>query len=978
METTANCEPRVERGASERPSVNRHARSLTLPHAPRHAVAQRRLPRSTVFLLACLTALTALAAPTSHRLYLSGHDKDDAVPWDFFCTSGAKSGFWTNLPVPLNWELLGFGTLTYYRDSTNPPAEQGLYRHTFKAPASWAKTRVFLNFDGVMTDTSATLNGQCVGPKHQGAYYHFKYEVTSLLHLGQTNLLEVTVDKKSADLSVNKAERKADYWMYGGIFRPVYLEAVPPQFIDRVAINAQASGDFLIHTFIDGQGAADAVEAQITTLDGKRVGSAFSTPLSGSQSALTTKISSPRLWTAETPNLYQVQVSLKAGKTTLHQITQRFGFRTFEVRDGDGLYLNGQRVILKGANRHSFWPESGRCLSDAVHRLDIQVMKDMNMNAVRMSHYPPDARFLDLCDELGLYVLDELGGWHQHYDNIIGPERVREMVQFNVNHPSILFWDNGNEGGFNTNLDHLFAQYDPQQRRVLHPWALFGGVDTSHYLSYDEAKTNCSRTNIYMPTEFMHGLYDGGAGAGLGDYWKLMTSSRVLGGGFIWALLDEGVKHHDTGDIDVHGNYAPDGIVGPYREKEGSFYAIKEIWSPVILRETHLGPDFSGRLTFENHFSFTDLSQCRFDWELRQLRGPGDSKAGYRILAKGQLTAPSIPPGQSDTLPLVIPNQSRPADVLALRVSDPKGREIWTWTLGSAEWGVRNAEWGLGSAGRGVRSAEREMKDGSAGRVTVKDLGDTLVARAGELTLSFSKQDGFLASARRAGQSFSLTNGPRPVHGNASLTNLTHRMDGGEAIIDARYSGELSSVQWRIQPSGWVQCDYAYTAAGPQNYFGVGFDYPESQVKSKKWLGQGPYRVWKNRLEGGSLNVWQNDYNNTVTGWSNWIYPEFKGCFAEVRWMQLQTTEGAITAMMNPTNTFVQVLTPDQPPTNLVGQAGIFLPKTGLAFLQAIPPVGSKFKPAKDCGPQSQLTVGQGEYKGSVSLYFGPLPESRN
>ena len=159
-----------------------------------------------------------------------------------------------------------------------------------------------------------------------------------------------------------------------------------------------------------------------------------------------------------------------------------------EVRAGDGLYVNGQKIILKGADRHSFWPDSGRCLSEAVHRLDINTLKDANMNAVRMSHYPPDEQFLDLCDELGLYVLDELGGWHNHYDSEVGAKLVREMVVRDVNHPCILFWDNGNEGGWNTNLDHIFPELDPQQRCVLHPWATFSGVNTAHYLAYDKAE----------------------------------------------------------------------------------------------------------------------------------------------------------------------------------------------------------------------------------------------------------------------------------------------------------------------------------------------------------------------------------------------------------------------------------------------------------------------------------------------------------
>src|ERR1035441_7352079 len=415
---------------------------------------------------------------------LSGHGKDDAVPWKFFCSSGANSGFWTNLPVPSQWDVKGFGTLTYHKDLTNAWNERGLYEHDFSVPAGWSDKRIFLVFDGVMTDTDAKLNGQSVGPVHQGSFYRFKYEVTALVKFGATNLLEVNAAKHSANKSINNAERNADYWVFGGIFRPVYLEAVPQQFIERVAIDAKADGNFSADIFLNSVTNDDEIEAQVQTLDGQNVETVFNQKISGVKNTLQTKITSPKLWTAETPNLYRVEIRLKQDGKVIHQIQQRFGFRTMEVRDGDGLYVNGHKVILKGADRHSFWPDSGRCLSEAVHRLDINTMKDANMNAVRMSHYPPDEQFLDLCDELGLYVLDELAGWHNFYDNDVGPKLVHEMVVRDVNHPCILFWDNGNEGGFNTNLDKLFGELDPQKRRVLHPWATFSGVNTAHYLAY--------------------------------------------------------------------------------------------------------------------------------------------------------------------------------------------------------------------------------------------------------------------------------------------------------------------------------------------------------------------------------------------------------------------------------------------------------------------------------------------------------------
>jgi hypothetical protein len=926
--------------------------------------------------LCVLCGSTAIAQQTEVQ-YLSGHGKDDAVPWNFFCTSGAQSGFWTNLPVPSCWELHGFGKINYHRDATNSYDERGLYEHEFSVPQNWRGKRIFLVFDGSMTDMGAKLNGQSVGPVHQGAYYGFKYEVTALVNFGATNKLEVEVAKHSANASINGAERTGDYWMYGGIFRPVRLEAVPAQFIERVAVDTTADGIFSAQAFLNGITNAWEVEAQIQTTDGQNVGEPFRAGIiaGGARpdvSNLKSQIPSPKLWTAETPNLYQVQIRLKHGDTIIHQVTQRFGFRTFEVRDGDGLYLNGQRVILKGCDRHSFWPDSGRCLSDAVHRLDIETMKDMNMNAVRMSHYPPDAEFLDLCDELGLYVLDELGGWHKFYDNETGARLVGEMVTRDVNHPSILFWDNGNEGGFNTNLDNIFGKYDPQSRRVLHPWAPFSGMNTAHYLPYDFAKlacdgvpitfqknkyfadTNSAQKWIYMPTEFMHGLYDGGAGAGLQDVWDLMSHSQYLGGGFIWAFLDEGIKRADNGEIDVSGNEAPDGIVGPYREREASFYAVKQIWSPIQVTRTGGSKSFS--LTVENHFSFTDARQCKFTWEWRRFSGPAETNSSYTVVSSGVFKSPPIPPGGLGKLEF---EKILPAigDAFALRAEDPAGRELWSWV------------WP-----RKANAATRLADEPAAQRAIPGETNGTIVVQAGDMAATFSKQTGQLLGVRRGAQVFSLANGPRPATGSATLREIHFDDDGPDAIVSAKYDGDLKSVLWRIYNNGWIKCDYDYTAIGTNDFLGVIFDYPENQVKAKRWLGDGPYRVWKNRLAGATFGLWQNDYNNTITGWRGWVYPEFKGCFANVRWLQLETAEGEITVVNNSGVPFMQVLTPEFPPANLGGHTIPSLPACGLGFLDAIPPIGSKFQLAEANSPSGSRTVASGDYQGTVSFYFGKLP----
>ncbi len=923
-----------------------------------------------------LVLVTRLAAQTTEIQMLSGHGKDDAVPWKFLCTSGANSGVWKNLPVPSQWDVQGFGTLTYHKDSTNAWDERGLYERDFTVPAGWTGKRIFLVFEGVMTDTDAKLNGQSVGPIHQGSFYRFKYEVTSLVKFGATNKLEVAVSRHSANESVNKAERLADYWVYSGIFRPVYLEAVPPQFIENVAIDAKADGNFLAQVILNNLTNVSKVEAQIQTLDGKNVGKSVEAGIfyGGARPDMADckiKMDSPKLWTAETPNLYRVVFRLIQNEKTIHEVSQRFGLRTFEVRDGDGLYLNGQKIILKGADRHSFWPDSGRCLSEAVHRLDIQTLKEANMNAVRMSHYPPDAQFLDLCDELGLYVLDELGGWHNHYDTEVGTKLVKEMVQRDVNHPSILFWDNGNEGGWNTNLDHLFAEFDPQQRRVLHPWATFSGLNTAHYLAYDKAQiavggqrvyftgkdeavdTNDRIRYIYMPTEFMHALYDGGAGAGLDDYWRMMTASKTLGGGFIWALVDEGIKRPDTGEIDVAGNQAPDGIVGPYRQREGSFYTIKEIWSPIqVTRETN------GTFTVQNHYSFTDARDCKFTWQLRKFTTPLETNAAFTVLKEGIAAALAIAPGTNGILNLKLPAlTAKNADALALRVDDPSGRELYTWV-----WPMK------------PDATHRLTQEPAEHHAVPSETNGVITITAGELVVTFNATNGLLLGVQRGAQTFSFNNGPRLAVGSATLRSIRFDDDGPDAFVSAKYDGDLSSVIWRVNGNGWINCDYTYTARGTNDYFGVLFDYPERLVRHKRWVGDGPFRVWQNRLRGVTLGAWENDYNDTLTGYRDWIYPEFKGFFANVRWLQLNTAEGDLTVINRSGVPFLEVFTPDFGPDKLKAKAFAPVPNCGLGLLDAIPALGSKFKEAKFSGPHGQPAIGAGEITGSVSFYFGKLP----
>jgi beta-galactosidase/beta-glucuronidase len=234
-------------------------------------------------------------------------------------------------------------------------------------------------------------------------------------------------------------------------------------------VDAKADGSFSMNVHLKNAQAKHEVLAEIVDANGQIVGRAKA-PLKHNDTLvnLKTKVNNPQLWTAETPHLYKVNTYIRSGKQDVFKTSDKFGFRTIEIRKGDGIYLNGRKIKMKGINRHVWWPETERCVSPAIDLMDVQLIKEMNMNAVRTAHYPPDQSFLDICDSLGLYVLDELAGWQTAYSTEAGAPLVKEMVSRDANHPSIIFWSNGNEGGHNFDLDDDYGKYDHSNRPVIH------------------------------------------------------------------------------------------------------------------------------------------------------------------------------------------------------------------------------------------------------------------------------------------------------------------------------------------------------------------------------------------------------------------------------------------------------------------------------------------------------------------------------
>ena len=938
--------------------------------------------------LALATTLTAQTLPQTERQYLSGHGCDDTVEWDFFCTDGRNSGRWTKIGVPSCWELQGFGTYQYgisFYGKAFPEGiagEKGMYKYEFEVPEEFRGKQVSLVFEASMTDTEVKVNGRKAGSKHQGAFYRFSYNVTDLLKYGKKNQLEVTVSKESENASVNLAERRADYWNFGGIFRPVFLEVKPAVNLRHIAIDAQMDGSFRANCYTNISGDGMSIRAQILDGKGKKLADTTVPLKAGSDwTTLQLNVSAPALWTAETPNLYKAQFSLldKGGKV-LHHETETFGFRTIEVRESDGLYVNGVRINVRGVNRHSFRPESGRTLSKAKNIEDVLLMKGMNMNSVRLSHYPADPEFLEACDSLGLYVMDELGGWHGKYDTPTGVRLIEGMIERDVNHPSIIWWSNGNEKGWNIELDGEFHKYDPQKRPVIHPQGNFSGFETMHYRSYGESQNYMRLPEIFMPTEFLHGLYDGGHGAGLYDYWEMMRKHPRCIGGFLWVLADEGVKRVDMdGFIDNQGNFGADGIVGPHHEKEGSYYTIKQLWSPVQVMNTAIDRNFDGKLSVENRYDYLNLNTCRFIWQ--QVKFPSVTDASNtttRILKQGEVQRSDVAAhgvGVVDIKTSILPE----ADALFLTVIDKYGYELWRWTFPVDK-----------------LNRETEQFSASSGRASYTETEKGITVKANGRTFVFSKKDGQLKDVSVNNRKISFANGPRFIGARradrsldqfynhddekakakdrtyseftdaAVFTKLDVKEEGGNLILTANYKlGNLDKAQWTIHPDGMATLDYTYNFSGVVDLMGICFDYPEEQVLSKRWLGAGPYRVWQNRIHGAQYDIWENDYNDPIPG-ETFTYPEFKGYFGSVSWMSIRTKEGTISLTNETPDSYIGVYQPRDGRDRLL----YTLPESGISVLNVIPPVRNKVNSTDLCGPSSQPKWVDGPQTGRLVLRF--------
>lgn len=935
-----------------------------------------------------LTGVMASYGATTQRFYLSGTDSGDTRTWDFYCTDGQRSKTKSKIEVPSCWEQQGFGAYTYGRfyktEGLKPAKESGIYSTSFRIPASEAGKHFRLTFEGSMTDTHVKIDGKEVAPAHQGGFTEFSFDVTPYIKPGKKQKLEVRVDKESSNASVNSAERRADWWLFGGIYRPVYIESLPTRHISGTSIDARAGGHLKAIVRSQGADVETPLKIDLKGHTAKNVKTVYNEK--DHSYIIDADFPGISTWSTEKPNLHDVTFTLGEGNDT-HSVTERIGFRTIEFVPSDGFYLNGKKLRVKGTNRHCFHPETGRAINKRQNEEDIRLLKFMNMNAVRC-HYPSDRHFLQLCDSAGILYFDEFPGWQTHYDDTTAMKLLPDFINRDQNHPSVFIWANGNEGGWNTCVDSLFAKYDLQKRRVVHPWSDFNGIDTHHYPAYQTGAYRLAKgRNVFMPTEFLHGQYDKGQGAALEDFWDNWSRSPLFAGGFIWAFVDEAVRRTDlpTGKsqglkfsdrkfdikdciLDSDDSNGPDGCVDPYRQPEASVFTIREVWSPIYIKSLDVIPNFDGRIAVENRWTSTSLKECSMRYRLLTV-----NEDGMKTTGEGVVTLPAIEPGERGFAIFDLPENFRDNDILEVTAYAPDGSEVCTWT-------------------DYIRTPQIS---GKAGDVDIK--------------VSFT-EDGMIESIRRNGEVIPLSGGPLPVGMKSECYSRTERKEAdGTTITTFRYKGGIDSIQWIQRPDGKLEMNARILDSPnghryPGNFIteegkwqiGLTFNYPEENVDSVRWIGKGPYRVWRNREKGMNHGVWTKTYNNTVTGQYDSpqqpVYPEFKGHHADVRYMKLFGKDGKGFSLSSDTEKmYVRLFTPEEPGASSLGEMGgpeeaairaraqkkpertmVKFPEGDISFLLSIPPMRS-YKPLEQQGPQSQpdvIRIKQGDDGFNINLVF--------
>ncbi|RPJ01526.1 MAG: DUF4981 domain-containing protein [Candidatus Aminicenantes bacterium] len=615
-------------------------------------------------------------------------------PLDFWKPSTDVSG-WKETPVPSNWTSQGFDIPIYvnssYEFARNPkppyvPHDHnpvGSYRRTFTVPAEWAGMDVYLHFGAVKSFFYVWVNGEKLGFS-KDSKTPAEWNITKLVKPGE-NILAAEVYRWS-DGSYLECQ---DFWRLAGIERDVYLYAAPKVRIRDYEVKAgldtgYRNGRLNVTVELAGIAAKDAsvgtVGLSLFDPSGRRVLSAKDLAVAEPDDAgpavfhFEANVAAVRRWSAETPELYRLVLELRdASGKAIEAVTSKIGFRTSEIKDGH-LLVNGAAVLLKGVNRHEHDPATGHVISEESMRRDIELMKQSNINAVRTCHYPDDPRWYELCDEYGLYVVDEAnieshgmgyGAASLAKDPAWGPahiDRVERMVERDKNHPSVIIWSLGNEAGDGVNFEVAYAwlkKRDPS-RPVQYERAELRAHTDIFCPMYDSIESmvkyaSVKQTRPLIQCEYAHSM--GNSTGNLQDYWDAIESHDQLQGAFIWDWVDQGFAakngkgesywafggDYGPADVPSDGNFCCNGLVGPDRTPHPALFEVKKVYQFVKVAAVDLA---AGRIELRNRYDFIGLDRFDLVWDL---------VADGKVAASGTVAKPAVAPHGSTVVRLPLP-----------------------------------------------------------------------------------------------------------------------------------------------------------------------------------------------------------------------------------------------------------------------------------------------------------------------------------
>jgi beta-galactosidase len=706
---------------------------------------------------------------------------------------------WDQVAVPGNWTLQGYGHPHYTNQrmpfNDEPPSvpdenPTGIYTREFAVPAKWAGRRVVIHFGGAESVLYVFVNGRPVGMS-KDSRLPSEFDITGQVEFGKANRVTAVVVKWS-DASFIEDQ---DQWWMGGLHREIYLYSTAPVCIGDVFAVGSLENDYTdgklqltVKVDFPGQPEKDwMVEAELRDPNGKpalkerlrgTVPVASHNQLSRLHVRLNALVKKPLTWSAEVPHLYTLIVTLRNPRDKVVETTAtKFGFRSIEIRDRM-LLINGKRPLIKGVNRHDHHDTKGKSLDRETMRLDALVMKRHNVNAVRASHYPNDPYWLDLCDELGFYVIDEANvESHDYYHQIAHDRRYAtafldrgmRMVERDKNHPSIIFWSLGNESGYGPNHDAMagwIRGYDPS--RPLH---YEGGIwlqcvprqpsalpydsgyrvtdvicpmyhDISAIVRWALDKTHPDQTRPLILCEYSHAM--GNSNGSLAEYWDAFETYPGLQGGFIWEWIDHGLKKKtpdgqeywayggDFGDAPHDVNFVCDGLVWPDRTPHPGLNEFKHLAQPIKALSFDAR---TGALEIRNKHDFVTPAWIRAEWELT-IDGV--------VRAKGKFPQLKTAPQKSEKVRLKLPNLTK----------EKSGTEAFLniryFSAAATAWcdAGHLIGWDQLAIPRKIKPAQAPKKLRSAKPLKLEQDGDQIVVTGDYIGLTASKKTGFIESLR--------------------------------------------------------------------------------------------------------------------------------------------------------------------------------------------------------------------------------------